>query len=101
MNVIECKDIVTLEDFNGNGWFCIVQEELSESLIYKMKNISTRKDEDDDILPIERGLVWIYTSLGSAIIGKKIGDIVSYSISGVEKRCIVRNILKTVKDYLM
>lgn len=101
MKVIECQDIVTLEDLNGNGWFCMIQDELSESFIDKMKKMSRGDYGGDGISPVERGVVWIYSSLGSALIGKKIGDVVSYNISGVEKRCVVRKILKAIKNYVI
>ena len=101
MKVIECRDIVALEDFNGNGWFCMIQNELSESFIDKMKIKNAGVCEDGGVSLVERGIVWIYSSLGSALIGKKIGDVVSYNIHGVEKRCVVRKILKAIKNYVI
>lgn len=83
-DVVEFNKIVEIEDLlSGSSRYCTVVENLTIETLFEMINSK----------PVcEDGKIWVHTPLGGALLGKKNGEVVEYSVCGAVKKCKINKI---------
>ena len=80
-------------------WFCYISETLDKETYKSICEYGAI--DTDKIGPLEIGVVWVHSALGSVLLGKKVGDVVAYCVWGKVKTCKIKKILKGSKNYII